>query len=177
MAEGNTNERKNHFPGEGATMKHRPVAGKVRCSLLCSALVLALSTATAAMPAHAQDAPEKKHFEVPSQPAASALNQFAEQADITLVFSQDAVSGVVVRPLKGSYSKQDALRVMRESTGLAWHEMEGGVISVTRSTGAGHGSAGGTQDLQTITVTGTRIRGGTTPSPIISIGSERIQEE
>lgn len=158
-------------------MKHRPVAGKFRCSLLCSALVLALSTATAAMPAHAQDAPEKKHFEVPSQPAASALNQFAEQADITLVFSQDAVSGVVVRPLKGSYTTQDALRVMLESTGLAWHEMEGGVISVTRSIEAGHGSAGGTQDLQTITVTGTRIRGGTTPSPIISIGSERIQEE
>src|SRR3546814_4884671 len=28
-----------------------------------------------------------------------------------------------------------------------------------------------------ITVTGTRIRGGTSPSPVIKIGSERIQEE
>jgi len=33
------------------------------------------------------------------------------------------------------------------------------------------------QDLEKITVTGTRIRGGATPSPVITIGSERIQEE
>ncbi|MGN6739120.1 TonB-dependent receptor plug domain-containing protein [Dyella sp.] len=32
-------------------------------------------------------------------------------------------------------------------------------------------------NLQTITVTGTRIRGGTTPSPVITIGSEQIQQE
>jgi len=32
-------------------------------------------------------------------------------------------------------------------------------------------------DLQAITVTGTRIRGGTTPSPVITIGSEQIQQE
>ncbi len=31
--------------------------------------------------------------------------------------------------------------------------------------------------LPTVTVTGTRIRGGTTPSPVITIGSEQIQEE
>ncbi|WP_434028995.1 TonB-dependent receptor plug domain-containing protein [[Pseudomonas] boreopolis] len=32
-------------------------------------------------------------------------------------------------------------------------------------------------ELGTITVTGTRIRGGTTPSPVVTIGSERIREE
>lgn len=32
-------------------------------------------------------------------------------------------------------------------------------------------------DLESIVVTGTRIRGGTTPSPVITIGSERIREE
>jgi hypothetical protein len=32
-------------------------------------------------------------------------------------------------------------------------------------------------ELETIQVTGTRIRGGTTPSPVITIGSERIREE
>src|SRR6185312_8065619 len=29
----------------------------------------------------------------------------------------------------------------------------------------------------TVTVTGTRIRGGTSPSPVITIGSEQIQQE
>jgi outer membrane receptor protein involved in Fe transport len=32
-------------------------------------------------------------------------------------------------------------------------------------------------NLQTMTVTGTRIRGGTTPSPVITIGSEQIRQE
>jgi len=31
--------------------------------------------------------------------------------------------------------------------------------------------------LEAVTVTGTRIRGGTTPSPVITLGSERIREE
>lgn len=35
----------------------------------------------------------------------------------------------------------------------------------------------GATDLEVVTVTGTRIRGGTTPSPVITIGSERIREE
>jgi outer membrane receptor protein involved in Fe transport len=33
------------------------------------------------------------------------------------------------------------------------------------------------KSLEAVTVTGTRIRGGSTPSPVITIGSERIQEE
>jgi iron complex outermembrane receptor protein len=36
---------------------------------------------------------------------------------------------------------------------------------------------GETTQLETIQVTGTRIKGGTVPSPVITIGSERIQEE
>ncbi len=32
-------------------------------------------------------------------------------------------------------------------------------------------------ELETVTVTGTRIRGGTTPSPVIGIGSEQIRQE
>jgi outer membrane receptor protein involved in Fe transport len=32
-------------------------------------------------------------------------------------------------------------------------------------------------NLQSVTVTGTRIRGGSTPSPVITIGSEQIQQE
>ena len=38
-------------------------------------------------------------------------------------------------------------------------------------------AASAATNLQTVTVTGTRIRGGTTPSPVITIGSEQIQQE
>ncbi|MBD8873376.1 TonB-dependent receptor [Rhodanobacter sp. DHB23] len=42
---------------------------------------------------------------------------------------------------------------------------------------AGTSKAPATTNLQTVTVTGTRIRGGSTPSPVITIGSEQMQEE
>jgi iron complex outermembrane recepter protein len=38
-------------------------------------------------------------------------------------------------------------------------------------------TASGVSELQTVTVTGTRIRGGATPSPLTTIGSEHIREE
>lgn len=38
-------------------------------------------------------------------------------------------------------------------------------------------AAPATTNLQVVTVTGTRIRGGTTPSPVIAISSEQIQQE
>ena len=159
-------------------MKHHPAIKKARRKLLCSALVIALSEGSAATNVHAQDASGLKSFEVPTQSAASALNQFAEQADITLVFSQDAVAGVVIRPLQGTFTTQEGLAEMLEGTGLVWQTVDGGTISIARSVGEVHSTGGdGTQDLQKVTLTGTRIRGGTTPSPIISIGAERIREE
>lgn len=41
----------------------------------------------------------------------------------------------------------------------------------------GTASPPATTDLQSVTVTGSRIRGGATPSPVITIGSEQIQKE
>ncbi|MEO9216660.1 MAG: TonB-dependent receptor [Rhodanobacter sp.] len=38
-------------------------------------------------------------------------------------------------------------------------------------------AASAVSNLSTVTVTGTRIRGGTTPSPVITIGSEQMQQE
>src|SRR5690348_14607978 len=42
---------------------------------------------------------------------------------------------------------------------------------------AGTSTTPATTDLPAVTVTGTRIRGGDTPSPVITIGSEQIQQE
>lgn len=159
-------------------MKRHPAIKKARRKLLCSAMVLALSAGVVATNVNAQDAADVKRFEVPGQSAASALNQFAQQADITLVFSQDAVAGVVVRPLQGTFTTQDGLAAMLDGTGLVWQAVDNGTISITRDGGGLPGNGDdGARDLEKVTVTGTRIRGGTTPSPIISIGAERIQEE
>lgn len=50
-----------------------------------------------------------KRFDIAAQPAASALNEFARQADVTLIFSYDLVTGVQSQPLQGRYSIDDGL--------------------------------------------------------------------
>lgn len=155
-------------------MKCHPTIGNVRRTLLCSALAMVL----AATGAHAQVRTEPRAFDVPAQPAGAALNAFATQADITLVFSQDAVSGAALKPLQGRYTTQDGLDAMLDGTGLSWQAVDHGTISITRRGDDGtSGRERDAQNLQTVTVTGTRIRGGSAPSPVITIGAERIQEE
>lgn len=154
-----------------------------RRHILCNALAVAMGIGGAVSNAHAQEAADRKSFDVPAQAAASALNAFAEQADITLVFSRDLVAGITTHPLEGTYTAVDGLQAMLEGTGLTIQRINEGTISIgneTPSTGTDQGTSQQVAEgktLDTITVTGTRIRGGETPSPVIAIGSKRIQEE
>lgn len=150
-------------------MKRHPAKNPRRQHLLGAALVVALATTAVANIGYAQEAVDKRRFEIPAQPAAAALNRFAQQADITLVFSQDAVAGVEARPLAGSFTTQQGLAALLQGTGLSWQTIDGSTVSITR----------GQQplSLDTIVVTGTHIRGGETPSPVISIDAARIREE
>lgn len=159
-------------------MSRHPAINNLKCTVLCSALVFALASSGFAGSAYAQVKHERKTFEVPVQSAVSALNTFAEQADITLVFSPEAVTGVTVQPLAGSYTTQEAMSAMLQGTGLAWQAIDDDTISInSRASAPPAATRSEAQDLQKVTVTGTRIRGGATPSPIITIGSERIREE
>ncbi|MCD9007041.1 TonB-dependent receptor [Luteimonas sp. XNQY3] len=154
-----------------------------RRHILCNALVLAIGIGGAVSNVQAQVAADRKSFDVPAQPASAALNAFAEQADITLVFSQDLVAGITTRPLEGSYTTADGLQAMLEGTGLTIQRINDSTISIgdgTPAPGTDQVTAqrrAGSTTLDTITVTGTRIRGGETPSPVITIGTEKIREE
>ncbi|WP_411833873.1 TonB-dependent receptor domain-containing protein [Pseudoxanthomonas mexicana] len=141
-------------------------------------MALALAAGGAVTGARAQDAVQRKQFEVPAQSAASALNQFAEQADITLVFSQDVVSKVELRSLSGTFTTQEGLAAMLEGTGLSWQNIDARTISIIREAPSPSGKNDtGTRSLDAVIVTGTRIRGATTPSPLISISQAQIRED
>lgn len=155
-----------------------------RRHILCSALVIAIGIGGALPSAHAQEASDRKRFDVPAQSATSALNTFAEQADITLVFSQDLVAGITTQPLEGTYTTADGLQVMLEGTGLAIKRINARTLSL----GAGAEARAietepqknpersrQTQDLETVIVTGTRIRGGQPSSPVMIIGQEEMR--
>lgn len=159
-------------------MSRHPAIKNLKRTVLCSALVFALTTTGFASSAYAQGEAERRTFEVPAQSSVGALNAFAEQADITLVFSPEVVTGVNVQPLVGSYTTQEGLAAMLQGTGLIWQTVDGNTISITsRPLPQPVAASDGAQDLQKVTVTGTRIRGGATPSPTTTFGSERILEE
>src|SRR3546814_16591934 len=86
----------------------------------------------------------------------------------------------------------EALRQLLQGSGLEAERVNDRTVVIKRATPApANNPQAGTRnatavteqsepevkDLGNITVTGTRIRGGTTPSPVITIGSERIREE
>lgn len=163
-------------------MRSHPAMNHFRRHVLCSALLVAAGVCGAIPNVHAQQTVDKKSFDVSEQPAAKALNSFAEQADITLVFSQDLVQGMTVHPLHGTYTTMDGLRAMLEGTGLSIQKVNEHTVSIgdgarTSEASSGESLRKDVNTLAAVTVTGTRIRGGTTPSPVVTIGSERIRQE
>lgn len=133
---------------------------------LRSALCVALATGGVVGAASAQAEAQRKDFTIAAQSAASALNQFAEQADITLVFSQDAVAGIQLRKIDGSFTMEQALALLLEGTSLSWQSIDDHTVSVMRG-----------EIPDTVVVTGSHIRGGETPSPVITIDAASIREQ
>ena len=103
-------------------------------------MLAALSLAVAGA-AQAQD--RSRAFDVAAQPAAAGLNAFAEQADVTLVFSQEAVAGLSIRPLRGDYAVGDALALMLEGTGLGYQVVGDGTIAISPLAASPGGQVGG----------------------------------
>ena len=57
-------------------------------------------------------------FDIPSQSADSALTEFAEQADLTLVFPDELVRDRTANALVGEYSLEEGAAILLEGTGL-----------------------------------------------------------
>ncbi|MCD9007040.1 STN domain-containing protein [Luteimonas sp. XNQY3] len=94
--------------------------------LLLLALVLPLLGMTACVAADAKGKP----FDIPAQPAAAALNEFARQADVTLIFSYDLVAGERTRPLKGSFAVDDGLTRLLDGTPLGYRQAVDGTYLI-----------------------------------------------
>ncbi len=125
----------------------------VRRNILCNALIIAIGVAGAVSNAQAQEAGETKNFDVPAQSAASALNAFAEQADITLVFSKEDVSAVSIKSLSGSFPVNQGIAKMLEGTGLSWQMVGDKSIVIRRSNASEVSGAGNNSPVQLKEVT------------------------
>ncbi|NZA27717.1 secretin and TonB N-terminal domain-containing protein [Luteimonas sp. SJ-92] len=98
--------------------------------------MLALLAATACVQADVA----RKRFEIARQPAAAGLNEFARQADITLIFSYDLVAGAQTRALKGEYSVGEGLRRLLVGTALDYQQLDDDIFSICRMPSCGPSS-------------------------------------
>jgi len=71
-----------------------------------------------------------RHFDIQAQPAASALTEFARQADITLVFSTILVENHQTVSVRGDFTVQDALRKLLEGSGLTFTQVSDTSIAI-----------------------------------------------
>ena len=73
-------------------------------------------------------------FHIPQQSAETALLEFAEQADLTLVVRFDEVSGKTANELIGEYSLEEGIAILLEGTGLRPTFKNALVLNITTTT-------------------------------------------
>ncbi len=99
---------------------------KLQLRLVPLLLVYSLSTNWV----FAEQKSDKILFNIPRQRADLSLIRFAEQADITLLFPFDKVSGKQTNSVSGPYSIMGALHIMLQDTGLKIEMSESGQLSI-----------------------------------------------
>jgi outer membrane receptor protein involved in Fe transport len=135
-----------------------------------SALVAAAAIAS---PAFAQS----HDFDIAAQPAQKGIAEFARQADIQILVSEDAARGRTTNAVNGQYDAEAGLKVLLAGTGLEARATGDATFTVVRSEAAAESSA---TSVQTIVVTGRvgalkRTRADTSYS-ISILPQERLRE-
>jgi outer membrane receptor protein involved in Fe transport len=93
--------------------------------------VLMRFTALMMIGAQAFADPTLRHFDIQTQATASALNEFARQADITLVFSSALVAKHQTAGIKGDFTVLEGLRRLLDGTGLAFTQVSATTIAIS----------------------------------------------
>jgi TonB-dependent receptor len=70
-------------------------------------------------------------FDIPRQRADLSLTEFAEQADITLIFPFDDATEIITNKLAGRYSIEDAVKLLVANTKLSVKIDEKGLLTIT----------------------------------------------
>lgn len=115
-------------PPHGLAEPHRVrLTRRAGAPLRCLTLLL--------LPLPALAAGSVRHFDIPPENAALALNQFAREADVTLLFSSSLVSGSRMAGLHGDFSVTAGLARLLGGTGLSYRQVGHSAIAIVKSPG------------------------------------------
>jgi outer membrane receptor protein involved in Fe transport len=129
--------------------------------------------ATLPMQAASAQAEAGANYDVPAQALSETLRAIARTAGREIIFGAQAVEGLQAPPLKGRFTFEEAIRRAIGTNGLM-HENRAGAVLIRVLATADSATPGGLVDA--ITVTGTRIRGARSASPV-TVTTRRTLEE
>lgn len=107
-------------------------------ALLASAIAAAL-----ACPPHA--VAQQRRFEVPAQPAVTAIPELARQAQVQIIAPAGSLEGINTPAIAGDMDAREALRTLLAGTGLTIKSDEGNVILLEQAGGAAARTQSGQQ--------------------------------
>jgi iron complex outermembrane receptor protein len=135
--------------------------------------LLALASASAVT------AQQRDHFvfNLPAETLSQALRDVAVQTGRNVIAPADLLGGQQSAPLSGTFTAEEAVARLLAGTGLRY-QLVGGTLVVQRSPFAGTPSAPATDEQvsSVITVTGSRIRGAGSASPVIVTTRRELEE-
>ncbi len=142
----------------------RKLSFAVGCLLLISALV-------GAPVARAQSV----QFDLPPQPLADSLRAVASATHTNVLFDADVVAGSQAPALKGTLNVEQAIASLLAKTGLHYRRVDEHTITILRGTEeAAPAGATSPLELNEVVVTGTRIAGTISVSPLTTIDRTAI---
>ena len=122
----------------------------------------------------------KLRFDIPPQSLPSALSAFREASNLPLQYDAALTQGMNTEGVSGSYTPEQALRILLAGTGLTARFTEAGPVTLERA-GASEYSASGEGPLQLSNVVVTATRGlgnlGDAPRAATVIEREQIKKQ
>ncbi|HJS92478.1 MAG TPA: TonB-dependent receptor [Steroidobacteraceae bacterium] len=98
------------------------------------AVVLLLGTLAVGFAApEARAGGSARHFDIPAESVGTALDDFARQADVTLLFSSTLVGGLKTSGVQGDFTVTQALGRLLGGTGLGFRQVSASAIAIVES--------------------------------------------
>lgn len=73
---------------------------------------------------------QAQEFDIDAGPAVAGLSEFAAQADVSVVYTYDAVDGLETNKVEGVYEPDQALNLLLAGTSLSAYEGDGGAFAI-----------------------------------------------
>jgi iron complex outermembrane recepter protein len=137
-----------------------------------SAAALSIAAALLSAPA-AWAAEPRQNFDMPQKSTALALNDFARQTGVQILYDFAEAKRTTAPALKGSYTRDEALALLLANTRFVVTARTDSAIFLKVSERQGETAA--TPDPEPVVITGTRIRGREPASPVTRVTQAQMQ--